>query len=304
MMQPQSLKYFAEIAKSGSVRQASEALFVVPSAISRQIANLEREFGTELFERSPRGMVLTAAGRLLLDYVVQGDIQIQAVRAAIDDLGELRSGVVRVALVEASSMSFMPDLLVSFARKYPRITFHLSVLGTAQIVESVVNHTADVGLAFNVLNRDDITLHGRIAQPLQVICAPGHELATRSTASIRDLIGYRAAVPDRTFGVRYLIDKAAEVANVELQIAYEMNSLQAIKSIVRRSDVIGFMPPMTFVHDLQEGWLHGLALSERAAESATIDVVTSRQRKLPLAATAFLQHLLNIVRAPASQSRS
>lgn len=298
MMQLQSLKYFAEIAKSGSVRQASEALFVVPSAISRQIANLEREFGTELFERSPRGMVLTAAGRLLLDYVAKCDIEGQAVRAAIDDLGELRRGLVRVALVEASSMSFMPDLLVDFARNYPHITFQLSVWGTAQIVESVVNHTADIGLAFNVLSREDITLHGRIAQPLRVICAPGHELAARTSVSIRELTGYRAAVPDRTFGVRYLIDKAAEEAKVDLQIAYEMNSLQAIKSIVRRSDVIGFMPPMTFVHDLQEEWLHGLALSERAAESATIDVVTSRHRKLPIAAAAFLQHLLCTVRPP------
>jgi DNA-binding transcriptional LysR family regulator len=300
MIQPLPLKYFAEIAKSGSVRQAAEALFVVPSAISRQIANLEREFGAVLFERSPRGMVLTAAGRLLLDYVTQTDVQAQLVRAAIDDLGDLRRGLVRLALVEAASGSFIPDLLVGFAKRYPNITFQLCVWGTAQIVESVVNHTADIGLAFNVLNRDDVTLHGRLAQPLQVICAPGHVLAVRTTVSIRDLVDFRAAVPDRTFGVRYLIDKAAEEAKVELRLAYEMNWLQAIKSIVRRSDVIGFMPPMTFAHELQEGWLHAVALTERASESASIDVVTSRQRKLPLAAAAFLQHLLATVRTPSA----
>ncbi|SDZ45157.1 LysR substrate binding domain-containing protein [Variovorax sp. YR634] len=195
-------------------------------------------------------------------------------------------------------MSFMPDLLVGFAREHPNIAFQLSVCGTAQIVESVVDHTVDIGLAFNVLNRDDVTLHGRISQPLQVICAPTHALAARSMVSISELIDFRAAVPDRTFGVRYLIDKAAEEAKVELRIAYEMNSLQAIKSIVRRSDVIGFMPPMTFAHELEEGWLHAVALSERACEAATIDVVTSRQRKLPLAATAFLQYLLISVRTP------
>ena len=299
MLQPSPLKYFAEIAKSGSVRQASEALFVVPSAISRQIANLEREFGAELFERSPRGMVLTAAGRLLLEYVSQSEVQGQRVRSAINDLGDLRLGHVRLALVEAASMGFMPDLLVSFAQQHPNITFQLSVRGTAQIVESVVDHTADIGLAFNVLNRDDITLHGRIAQPLQVICAPGHVLAARSMVSISDLVDFRAAVPDRTFGVRYLIDKAAELAKVELRLAYEMNSLQAIKSIVRRSDVIGFMPPMTFARELEEGWLSAVALADRASEAATIDVVTSRQRKLPLAASAFLQHLLASVRTPA-----
>ncbi|MES2939377.1 MAG: LysR family transcriptional regulator [Pseudomonadota bacterium] len=298
MLQPQSLKYFAEIAKSGSVRQAAEALFVAPSAISRQIANLEKEFGAELFDRSPRGMVLTAAGRIVLDFVLQTEARARMARSAIDDLCALRHGLVRVALVEAASGVFLPDLLVGFAKDFPDIGFQLSVWGTAQIVESVVDHSSDIGLAFNVLNRDDIVLHGRLAQPLQMICAPGHPLAGRACVTIAELAGFRAALPDRTFGVRYLIDKAAQDAGVELRMAYEMNSLLAIKSIVRRSDVIGFMPPMTFVHEIELGWLRAVPVAEPACAAATIDVVTSRSRKLPAAAAAFLTHLLHSVRLP------
>jgi DNA-binding transcriptional LysR family regulator len=67
LIQPQSLKYFAEVARTGSLRQASETFFVAPSAISKQISNLERELGAALFDRSPRGVVLTLAGQLLLD---------------------------------------------------------------------------------------------------------------------------------------------------------------------------------------------------------------------------------------------
>lgn len=129
-------------------------------------------------------MVLTAAGQILMAFVADNEKTIQNVHSAIDDLGSLKHGNVRIALIEAVSGSFLPDLLIEFSRQFPSITFDLSVCGTAQIVEAVVNHTADIGVAFNVLNRDDVVLHGRIFQPLQLICRPGHPLATHETVSM------------------------------------------------------------------------------------------------------------------------
>ena len=64
-MQTNALRYFLEVARTGSLSKASERLFVAVSALSRQIAKLEDEIGTPLFERRPRGMVLSEAGRLL-----------------------------------------------------------------------------------------------------------------------------------------------------------------------------------------------------------------------------------------------
>jgi DNA-binding transcriptional LysR family regulator len=63
-----ALRYFLEVARSGSLSKASEHLYVAVSALSRQIAKLEEEVGAPLFERRPRGMVLSDAGRLLVGY--------------------------------------------------------------------------------------------------------------------------------------------------------------------------------------------------------------------------------------------
>ena len=63
------LKYFDEVARAGSIRQAAEALHVAPSSVNRRIQDLEEELGVPLFERLPRGMRLTAAGELFVQYV-------------------------------------------------------------------------------------------------------------------------------------------------------------------------------------------------------------------------------------------
>ena len=64
-LQDTALRYFLEVAQVGSLTEASVRLHVATSAISRQISGLEQTLGTPLFERQPRGMVLTAAGEIL-----------------------------------------------------------------------------------------------------------------------------------------------------------------------------------------------------------------------------------------------
>jgi DNA-binding transcriptional LysR family regulator len=300
MLAPISLKYFAEAARSGSVRQAADALLIAPSIVSRHVAHLEREFGTALFERSPRGMLLTAAGRLLLDFVAQSEAQTQSVRAAIGGLGGSQRGQVRVALSEAAMGNFMPDMLAAFAKQFPHIVFQWSGGPTARIVEAVAAQATDVGLAFNVPEREDIECHSRVAQPLQLVCAPDHPLAGAHAVTMRDAARFRVAVPDVGFGLRQLIDQLAADAGVQLEIAYEMNAIPAIKSMVRQADVIAFLPLMAFSDELRTGWLRAVWLAERQAESATLDVITARARALPPPVAAFLQHLLLSLRLPAA----
>ncbi|MCX4148752.1 MULTISPECIES: LysR family transcriptional regulator [Paraburkholderia] len=296
MIQPQSLRYFAEVARTGSLRHASETFFVAPSAIGKQISNLEKELGAALFDRSPRGATLTAAGQLLLDYVNANTSHVEQLRAAMDDLSSLRHGVVRIALVEAAVHSFMPDLITEFSRDHPGIAVHLEVCGTAQIVDALVDHRAEIGMAFNVLNRDDINLHGRSIQPLQMICRPEHPLASRKTVSMSELGNMIVALPARTFGIRYLIEKAAARANVALQVAVEANSLQVIKNLVRQSDLVSFMPPLTLEQETSHGWLRAVPLDERDSGSATIDVISFRGRQLSVAAQRFLDLLIRRLR--------
>ena len=91
------LRYIDEIARVGSIRQAAERLHVAPSAVNRRLQDLEAELGTPIFERLPRGMRLTAAGELFIDYVRSRAAALEQVRSNIEALRGLRRGTVRIA---------------------------------------------------------------------------------------------------------------------------------------------------------------------------------------------------------------
>src|SRR5271169_4579654 len=95
------LKYFIEVARCGSVRKASENLFVASSAVNRQILNLEDELGTELFDRMPGGMRLNLAGERLLKHVQSTLHDFQVMRTELDALKGERSGHVKLASMDS-----------------------------------------------------------------------------------------------------------------------------------------------------------------------------------------------------------
>ena len=136
-MQLPSLKYFAAVARSGSLRHAAEVFDIAPSAISRQIALLESRLAVTLFERSSRGMTLTEAGKVLLDFVDDGERRVGALSQRLDDLSALRRGTVRLAVVEATAHDFLPRILERFSRLHPGIEFRVSVCATGEIPDSV-----------------------------------------------------------------------------------------------------------------------------------------------------------------------
>ncbi len=291
MLQPQALRYFAEVARTGSLRLASDAYFIAPSAISRQIANLEKDVGTALFERTSRGMVLTEAGQLLLDFVAHTNTSVERVRSAIEDLSQLKRGTVRLAVVEATTSAYLPGLIARFNQEHPGVQFRIRHRGTHEVAELVATDAADIGLAFNIPNREDLRLLGRIAQPMQVIGRPGHPLLTKGPVSMQDLDGAPIALPDHTFGIRHVVERAARTAGTTLNLVHESNSLQLLKALVSCTDLLTVMPRMTFEFEVSQGSLQHAPLNDTMAAQASIDIVAARGRQLPLAARTFLQLL-------------
>ena len=123
LLQDTALRYFLEVAHSGSLTEASARLHVAASARSRQIAGLEAQLGTPLFERHPRGMVLTAAGEILAVHARRSRMDAEHALEGIQALQGLRSGLVRVAATEGFSGDFLPRLMQQFRLLHPQIQF-------------------------------------------------------------------------------------------------------------------------------------------------------------------------------------
>jgi DNA-binding transcriptional LysR family regulator len=287
-VQPAALKYFMGVVRYGTIRRAAEELHIAPSAISRQIANLESELGVTIFERHINGVVLTDAGQMLVDYASKAQSAIEGLRTAIDDLSSLRRGHVAIATVEAMTSNFLPQCLARFQKKYPGITANVIVLGSSAVAEAVLENKVDLGIAYDMPRRSALNIRARSSEPLHVVMAPTNPLACSERLSFAQVKSARIALPYASFGIRLLIDGLAKEAAAAVVPVLESNTLEMTKGLVRMSDTITFLPKSAVVREIATGALVAIPVTDAALTGTSIDVLTAAGRKLSRAAEAFL----------------
>ena len=213
MTETTNLRYFREIASAGSLRQAAERLFVAPSALSRHVIALEQELGVALFERRARGMTLTDAGRLLLGYANDSQERFEALRADIHQFEVLQRGKVDIACVEGLLSSIMPAFVEGFLAAYGGVSLTVAAMGSRAVADAVAEHRVDLGIVFGQPPRHDLVELARMSQPLCAIVSPQHPLARRRKCRLVDAAAYPLVLPDRSFGIRQMIDLEAGLAD-------------------------------------------------------------------------------------------
>lgn len=124
-METRVLNYFLEVAKIGNVTKAAENLHITQPTLSRQIADLEKEIGVQLFDRSNRRLVLTKAGtmfqqrsQMILDLIKQTEIEVT------EENDEL-TGTIHLGCVESSASSLMMTIVKKMQNKYPNVKFDI-----------------------------------------------------------------------------------------------------------------------------------------------------------------------------------
>jgi len=142
--------YFYEVVRCGSVRAAARKLNVAPSAISRQIKDLEAQLGTQLLEKTSTRLRPTAAGEAVARHASNVIKDLSYTRAVVADLNGLRRGHVSIVAAQATSTDFLPHAISELKNRFPRVSFDCDFTGTANIVPRLIDGTADVGVAFQI----------------------------------------------------------------------------------------------------------------------------------------------------------
>jgi DNA-binding transcriptional LysR family regulator len=285
------LRYFVEVARSGSIRAASERLNVAASAISRHIQIFEEDTGTPLFERHARGMGLTAAGSVYLRYAQSVLAEGTHTQLEIDGLKGLRRGHVRICCIEGIVAGPLSDAMASFRRKFPDITFHLRMMGTDQVMETVRDGDADIGIAFQSSPVAGVHIALRIPDPLHAIAVPSHPLQQLATVTLKDIANYPMALPDRTFGIRQVVDAACHVHQLRLDMALETNSVEALRAFARSASGVTVLPWLVAKPDIERGSIVALPIQDPMLSLSSVDVCVREGRKLPVVVDQFLEDI-------------
>jgi DNA-binding transcriptional LysR family regulator len=300
VLQETAVRYFLEVVKTGSIKDAALKLNVAPSAVSRQVARLESELDTLLFERRARGMVVNAAGELLAAHAKRTQQDIERVAGDISALRGLRSGFVRIVSSEGFAADFLPTLIARFREKYVGIRFHLEVCAQRDIPKRIRDGEADVGITLSAVPEAGIKLELRHPSPILAVMAADHALAGQRQLSLSQVVAYPLALPLKNSSVRQLLDISCSRQGLQYDTAMSSNHADALVSFAAAGGgSIAFYGELSMRTRLLSKALVAIPLRDREMNERYLEVETLAGRALPDAGRAFVQFLTEAIQAEA-----
>jgi DNA-binding transcriptional LysR family regulator len=268
------------VAESGSMAKASERLALSQPAISKAISDMERTLGAPLLDRSSRGVELTESGRLLVE---RGRVIFDEVRQGVRDIEYLSDptrGEIRIGTSEAASV-FVSEIICHLTRKYPRITYQVTVSDTDTLGRELRERALDVVLTRWVpsLVADDLAGEILYKAPLAVMANKDHPLVHRKRLNLVDLMDERWTLPPSdsvlgrmvadVFRRRKLALPSAVVSTISIYM--QLNLLASGRFLS--------MLPMTMLrHPTNKSWLRALSV-DLADSVGAIALITVRNRR-------------------------
>lgn len=278
-MQLSTIRYFYEVSRSQSIRAAADRLHIAPSAVSRQIAQLEEELGHPLFERRARGIRLTAAGEIAKEHFRRLLLNVDAVREQLGEMNALRRGILRIATVEGAVAHLLSSAIKDFHLSYPNIVFDITIAGTSAVVDAVLEGDADMFIAFNAPPIPEIRLVTQVVQPLHVAVGPEHPLRSVAAVSLSELADMPIGYLTEAHGIRTLLDSAFSRIGAVPRRTVISNSIEALKKFVQEGICITLMPPFAAQREVDAGLLYLVPVQDRDLCSASVTLGTHRDQE-------------------------
>ena len=289
----QPLRYFYEVAKAGSFRQAAERINIAASALNRQITLLENDLKAPLFERRPgRGKLrLTAAGEILLHRVRLSMNELQVAKSAIESLKGLKRGSVSIGDNDSLGRDFLPKFLRGFHDLYPQIDFEVAVDNTPALLDRIERDEIDVILAYNIPTRS--SYRTLIAFPLGmcVLMADSHPLAKRNTLRLSDCVGYPLAVPDDSMFLAQIQREMLSKAGIDNRSILKTNSFELIRDVVASGMAISIQTHFLLAEDPNRANIRSVPLQDSFRIPHALACCVRAGRDLPVAGAIFVEAL-------------
>jgi DNA-binding transcriptional LysR family regulator len=297
-----ALRYFAAVARSGSIRSAARELNVASSAVNRQILWLEQMLGHELFDRLARGVRLTPAGEVLRAHVQRTLSDFEATVGDLDALTGMQRGSVHVTTVESLAETLVPSVISAFRQRFPGIHLHVRLTGAEGVARALFAGETDVGFSFEPPNDPRISTAFHRDLAIGAIMRPDHPLAGRAGLILADCLRHRFCLPSRGLSLRKRIDAALGERDLVGEAFVETNSLRLMKSLALDDGTIAFQTVLGLEGELAAGTLVFRPLADVDLRRNRFGILTSSHRGLGHAAKAFFDHAVSAIGERLSQS--
>lgn len=289
------LKVFLSVATEKSFSRAAEKMLRTQPAISLAVQRLETELQERLIDRSGKELILTDAGRIVLDYARRFENLQTEMETALTELRDNSAGRLIIGANESTSL-YLLQHIVNYRRLYPKVKVQVRRSLSSKIPTQLIDGDLELGLLSYDPNDDRLQSMVIYRDRLCFVVSPQHRFANRQSVSITELEMETFIAHNVLSPFREVVLRAFQKHKVTLNMDVEMPTVETIRLMVQRNEGVAFLPKMCVEQELQQDLLRQVKIEE-------IDV--DRNIRLAYPARRALSHaakaLLEVVKSSAAE---
>jgi DNA-binding transcriptional LysR family regulator len=291
MLDPRRLRVLREVTARGSFAAAAEALSFTQSAVSQQIAALERGAGTRLVERGVRPVRLTDAGRALLAHAEAVLARLDEAEQELGEIARLRRGRLRLASFPTAIATLVPRALAVFNQRHPDVDLTVIDDHGQGLIPRLARWELDLALIYEhaALPEPDVELERThlLEDPFDLVVPLGHPLAGRASVALEELADetWIGGAPDSAYGA--IVVHSCQAAGFQPRFAFGSDDYNAVQAFVAVGLGIAVLPRLALA--FARPGLHRVRLTVPPARNITAARLAASYRS---AATASMLSIL------------
>lgn len=235
MLDVRRMRVLREVALQGSFSAAAESLSFTQSAVSQQIAALEREAGAVLVQRSARGVRLTEAGEAVVRHAEAILARLAEAEEELEAIAGLHGGRLRMAAFESAGSTLMPPAIACFRERHPAVELSLTLGDPEVTVPQLKCGEIDLALTFGSttkLKLEGVELMHMLEDPMYLVLPADHRLARKRHPRLADLVDEAWIGGSADCECNRLISRACVASGYDLRIAFETDDYNAVQGFV------------------------------------------------------------------------
>lgn len=281
------LQLFLAVLRAGSVTGAARDLRLTQPAVSKRLQDLEAQLGAALFDRLPRGVRPTEAGRTLRPHAERMLAMAEAAEADLLALSQLKRGRLAIGASTTIGSYLVPSLFGRFRRRHPEVTLSLEIANTAQVQAAVLDDRLDCGMTEGFVSSDALEVEVFAEDDMLAIVAPGDPLLARGRLRTRDLAELPILMREAGSGSRDVVEAALAKRGLQIEPTMSLGSTEALKNAVAAGLGVAIVSRLTVELELSTGRLLPLPVSDLNIHRA-LHLLRLRNKRPSPAMAAFL----------------
>ncbi|MDR3702420.1 MAG: LysR family transcriptional regulator [Candidatus Sulfopaludibacter sp.] len=280
------LQVFLTVATEKSFSRAAEKLLRTQPAISLALQRLEQELGEKLIDRSGKDLILTDAGRTVIDYARRFQSLQQELDNSLAELRDNSSGRLTIGANESTTLYLLRHI-ERYRELYPKVKIQVRRSFSSKIPNELLDGNLELGVISYDPGDERIKAKTIYTDALAFVVSPKHRLASRKTISITELASENFIAHNVISPYRELVIREFRTHKVPLRMDVEMPTIETIRKLVQGNQGVAFLPRMCVEQEIEQKLLAEVRVKEMHMERK-IRLVYPTRRALSHAAKAFL----------------